>query len=219
MKTIEFFESELEDILNIHFNAKYYFKDIEYINKPDTVAEAVIANSTFYITRLVNAFWRLGIIEISKLFQKSKNQHYNLIDYLEELIANYEEYVWIHNLPKEKLCEWLDSISGKEIKIIRDKIKIQRDNYFAHTDKNPTVRLWNVKLAIKEINSLLEITEKIIFELKLNCLHVHSDLEVGGMGKAGHILEAYCALKEKREMKIKEEFKEFSNEIHKRLKK
>lgn len=210
-KSKEFFESELENILFIHFDAKYYFKDIEYINKPETNEELIASNNTF-IKRLEKAFWRLGIIEIAKLFQKSRNQHFNLIDYLEELINNYEEYTWIQNLSKNKLHEWLTSINSKEIKTIRDKINIQRNNYFAHTDKKPVLELNKAQLTFNDINQLIKITEEIIFELKLNCLKTHSDLEISGLEKAGDILEAYIALKEKREMKIKEEWEEFLNE-------
>lgn len=31
-KSKEYFESELENILNIHFDAKYYFEDVKYEN-------------------------------------------------------------------------------------------------------------------------------------------------------------------------------------------
>lgn len=202
-KPKEFFESELDRILNIHFDAKYYFMDIEYILNPSSIEEKIVSNSLF-IERLIHAFWRLGIIEISKLFQKSKNQHYNLIDYLEELIEFYDECEWIKNLSKNKLLDWLDLINSAEFKSIRNKIRIQRNNYYAHLDKNPEKDLKEVSIELVEINKLLKLTEDILYELNLSCLGIDCDFDVSGMEKAGYILEAFVALKEKKKMKIQE---------------
>lgn len=72
VKTKEFFESELERILNIHFDAKYYFKDVQYLNNPETTEERIAAVDNFIIRRIRVAFWRIGIIEIAKLFKDLK---------------------------------------------------------------------------------------------------------------------------------------------------
>jgi hypothetical protein len=68
-------------------------------------------------------------------------------------------------------------------------------------------------LSIDDIDELLKLTETIIFELKVNCLSVHTDFEVTGMEKAGNILNAFATLKEKRESEMKREWDEFNKEI------
>lgn len=210
-KTKKFLETELENILLIHFDAKYYFEDVEYLSNPDTNEERIASNNVF-VRRIRKAFWRLGIIEIAKLFQKSKNQHYNLLNYLEELINNYENYTWIQNLPKKNLQDWQTKLNSKRIKNIRNNISIQRNKYFAHTNRNPSRKFENVLLEFIEITELLKLTELIIFEIKINCLSVHPDFEVTGMEKAGNILNAYVALREKKENEMKQEWDKFIKE-------
>lgn len=215
IKTKEFFESELERILNIHFDAKYYFKDVLYLHNPETAEERIATSDNFIIRRIRIAFWRIGIIEIAKLFQKSKNQHYNLIDYIGNLTENYSHYSWLSDLPQSKLDEWLISLNSTSIKSIRDRVCIQRDNYFAHTDKNPGVELSEAQISFEEINSLIELTESIMFDIKYYCFKTHSDFEVTGLEHAGDILLAFASLKEKRERIIKQEMDEWLIERNK----
>lgn len=212
IRTKVYFEKELENILQIHFDAKYYFKDVKYLNNPKTTEEVIAAADNFIIRRIRFAFWRLGIIEIAKLFLKSRNQHYNLLDYIESLIYGYDTYSWIQGLEKEKLEGWLIELNSESIKAVRDKISVQRDNYFAHTDKNPHRKLTSVQLSFDDVDKLLSLTETIIFELKINCLSVHTDFEITGMEKVGNILEAFAALKGKRESEMKKEWDEFNKE-------
>lgn len=212
VKTKEFFESELERILNIHFDAKYYFKDVQYLNNPETTEERIAAVDNFIIRRIRVAFWRIGIIEIAKLFQRSKNQHYNLIDYIGNLNENYNQYSWLADLPQTKLNEWLISLNSGSIKSIRDRVCVQRDNYFAHTDKSPSVELTEVQISFEEINSLIDFTESIMFDIKAYCFSTHSDFEVTGLERAGELLLAFASLKEKRERNIKQEMDEWIKE-------
>lgn len=215
IRSKEYFEKELENILFIHFDAKYYFEDVKYLNNPDTTQEKVIAINHFIIKRIRIAFWRLGIIEIAKLFQNSKSQHYNLITYIEELIEHYDEYTWIQELPKSQLLTWLQKFNSKSIKTIRRKISVQRNKYYAHTDKNPDIKLENVQLSFADIDTLLKLTESIIFDLKVHCLSTHSDFEVAGIEKTDVLLKGLVALKEKRDAEIKKELDEFLKERNK----
>jgi hypothetical protein len=216
IRSKDYFERELENILFIHFDAKCYFKDVKYLNYPETTEEKVAAAENFIIRRIRIAFWRLGIIEIAKLFLKSKNQHYNLIQYIEELISNYDEYSWIQNLPKNKLIDWLELLNSNKIKSIRHRISIQRNKYFAHTDKNPQIKLDSVKINFDEIDTLINLTESIIFELKVHCLSTHADFEITGLERAGNILTRLAALKEKREAEVKRKLNEYLQERNKR---
>lgn len=212
VKTKEFFESELERILNIHFDAKYYFKDVQYLNNPETAEERIAAADNLIIRRIRVAFWRIGIIEIAKLFQRSKNQHYNLVDYIGDLNQNYLQYTWLADLPQAKLNEWLVSMNSGSIKSIRDRVCVQRDNYFAHTDKSPSVELTEAQISFEEINSLIDFTESIMFDIKAYCFKTHSDFEVTGLERAGDILMAFTSLKEKRERVHKQELDEWLKE-------
>jgi hypothetical protein len=216
VKSKEFFESELERILNIHFDAKYYFRDVQYLNNPETPEEKEAFFENFFLRRLEKAFWRLGIIEIAKLFIKSNNHHYNLIDYISNLDTNYNIYKWLSDLPQDKLSEWLGLLNSQKIKSIRDRISIQRNKYFAHTDRSPKTTLNKAIISIEEINKLINLTESIMFDLKVYCFQTHSDFEVTGLERAGSILLAFNALKEKRQAKITKEWDEYVKERNKR---
>jgi len=213
-KSKEFFEDELKTILFIHFDAKYYFKDVEYLNNPETLDELRVSKSLF-IRKLKIAFWRLGIIEISKLFLKSKNQHFNLIDYLDNLNNNYKNYDWVKELPKSQINNWLNKFNSHEILSIRKRIEIQRNKYFAHTDRNPKYELKNSTITFKEINKLIEFTEEIITKLKQHCLQTHIDLEIVGMEKSGNILEMVSFYDMNKEHEIIERNKNYIKERNK----
>ena len=188
------------------------FRISNTLNNPGTTGEKIAAADNFIIKRIKVAFWRIGIIEIAKLFQRSKNQHYNLIDYIGNLYENYLQYTWLVDLPQAKLNEWLISLNYGSIKSIRDRVCVQRDNYFAHTDKNPSVELSEAQISFEEINSLIDLTESIMFDIKAYCFKTHSDFEVTGLERAGEILLAFGSLKEKRETIIKQELDELRKE-------
>jgi len=209
IKTKEFFESELERIMIIHFDAKYYLKDVQYLDNPETEEERIAAEDNFIIRRLRVAFWRIGIIEIAKLFQKSKNQHYNLIDYIGDLNENYLKYTWLADLPQAKLNEWLISLNSGRIKSISERVCIQRNKYFAHTDKSPSMDLSKTQISFEEINSLIDFTESIMYDIKNYCFNEHSDFDVAGMERAGEILLAFASLEEKRKSIIKQRVDEW----------
>ncbi len=182
------FKDNLEIITFIHFDAKYYFKDVEYLNNPETSQEAL---STGYpiIRKIRIAFWRLGIIEIAKLFQESNNQHYNLIQFLKNLNKNYEEYDWIKELPESQISQWLEKFNSNELLSIRNRISIQRDNYFAHSDKNPKIELKDSKITFEEINHTINFTEDIMTKLNNSCLQIHVDFNIDGVEKVGNLLK------------------------------
>lgn len=203
IRTKEYLEKVMGDILQIHFESKYYFKDVKYLNNPETSKEGIEAAENLIIRRIRFAFWKLCIIETAKLFQKSKNQHYNLIDFIETLISGYDVYSWIQSIKKETLEEWLKKLNSEKIMAIRDRVKVQRNKYFAHSDKNPDIKLSDIQIDFDEFNELLELTETILSGLKNHCFRIHVDFEVTGMEKAGNILNAFAALKEKRESDIK----------------
>nr|MBD3621142.1 hypothetical protein [Sunxiuqinia sp.] len=115
-------------------------------------------------------------------------------------------------MKKEKLKEWLNELNSEKIISIRDKISVQRNNYFAHTDKKPHRQLSSVQLSFDDVDELLKLTEAIIFDLSVNCLSIHTDFEITGMEKVGNILNAFAALQEKRESDMEREWDEFNKE-------
>jgi hypothetical protein len=119
-------------------------------------------------------------------------------------------------LPQDKLSEWLGLLNSQKIKSIRDRISIQRNKYFAHTDRSPKTTLNKAIISIEEINKLINLTESIMFDLKVYCFQTHSDFEVTGLERAGSILLAFNALKEKRQAKITKEWDEYVKERNKR---
>jgi hypothetical protein len=211
--TKDYFANELEDILHIHFYAKYYIKDVKYLNNPDTSEEAEAVIENHYIKRIRIAFWKLGIIELAKLFHKSKSQHYNLFDYIHSLILAYDTYQWMQGIEKEKLKGWLEELNCERIKCIIHKVCVQRNKYFAHTDKNPDTPLRNVLLSFNDVEELLKLTELIIYDLKLNCLRIDTDFEILGHEKAGNILNAFVALKEKKDLETQLELERDKRQI------
>ena len=75
---------------------------------------------------------------------------------------------------------------------------------------------YDLQISLEEVNKLLVLTEEIISELSVNILDSNWDYQLSGNEKAGRILEAYSALKEKREREFKSDWDDFVKEIEKK---
>ncbi len=210
--------NELVKITEIHVRAKIYLHDAHYLFFPPTGKEIDIADRTLLIWKIREAFWKLGIIEIAKLFQKSKNQNYNLLTFLDNLIDNYECYDWLQVFPIMEYKNWRSSINSPNISRIREEVSILRDNYFAHTDRNPKKITSEVYRIFEDLTLLINITEDIIFNLRSKCFLIYTDFDMSGLSEIESLIEAYIAMEEKhsteaeiRRKKLAEELKEYKS--------
>jgi len=188
METLDDLKIELESILNIYVNAKIFFQDAEYLHNPDTEKEKKTADRSFFIRRARIAAWRSAIIELCKLYQESRNENYNLIKLLNSLILDYESTEWKRKITKKTIEGFLKEINKPQIQTIRNNIKTMRDTEIAHTDRQKDSENKKIAIAFKEIRVLMELTEKIIQELKSNFFNTHQIFDMPESEKAGGIL-------------------------------
>jgi len=184
MKSIEELNNKLETILLLYINAKVFYLDAYYLYNAETVEEKKVAHFNEFIYRSRIAIWRSAILDLSKLFIKSKNEHFNLIDFLKSLISDYEDNEWKHKFPKPDLNKWLGKIEEPEILKIRENLKTNRDKRIAHNDKGDE----EIRMTFKELRPLLDIAEKLIHDLYSKFFDTEQEFEVKGSDKADNIL-------------------------------
>jgi len=183
------FKEELDSILNIYVNAKLFFQDAEYLYNPDTEEEKKLANDNFFIRRTRIAAWRSTILELCKLFNESKNEHFNLLTFLNTFLLDYDKVDWKHNIPKDKIDSFVKKLNTHRIKSIRNNLKTLRDTGVAHTDKKNEKENEKIIVTFKELKELLNLTEIIIQELKHGYLDTHVDFLMPEGEKAGGVLK------------------------------
>ena len=181
-------KQRIEQIIYIHLDSKYYYRDYKYLCQPDTKEEREVINNSF-ISRIRTMFWKMAVIELNKLFQKSSNEHFNLIHILESLIEKYDTDIWIQEIDRSILLKWLNKLNNPDFTSIKSKLKKQRDEYIAHTDKNPSIPLKEIIITFEEFETLILFTEEIVKTLQEYYFNTLLDLNVPEMEKAGNILE------------------------------
>lgn len=209
METVDDLRKELKTILNIYLNAKVFFLDTEYLYNPNTDEERDVINRNLFLRRTRISAWRSSVLELCKLFQENKNEHYNLIGFLEKLKINHSDSEWKKKMPLDKIINFLENINNPKLSSIRKKLKILRDEEIAHTDRNSK----QIVITFSDIKILLRLSEKIIIELKKYYLDTTLELELPESEKAGDILNIIYQYEKSRSEKIKEAFVQLSAKI------
>lgn len=163
IEEIKFILIELEnlktDITSISDKNELYFKNI-------------VENSPFFYRIYKNSI-KLFIIDLHKLLKPTED--FSISKVLDYAIINHRDIIWKRDIENKKLKNLkteLENLITKDL----DDIKLLRDKYYAHNDKNKDkykvsiklIRCWQILIVLQEI--FLEINlalnnEQIIFHL------------------------------------------------------
>jgi hypothetical protein len=179
----------IEAIKNIYFSAKIPFIDSEYLYLPETEEEKKVANNNLFIHRIRISCWRNSVLEICKLFLDSDNEHFNLFKFIRSLKSEYKSISQEKNVSDAKIDSWISELNRGRVVEIVTRLKILRDKHIAHTDMNSKTEFGDVRVTFKETRELLNVTEKVLFEIISLYLHAHQIFDVAGTEKAGRILQ------------------------------
>lgn len=132
----------------------------------------------FQLARLV--FWRIGVIEFSKLLSNRKTEDFNIHKLLHTL---YPDQFWgKFNVDLNKIQKWEESLNCHK-KAIDNVLKL-RDEVYAHTDVNSLGSDVNYNLPPKkDVIEILNLLKEIIGELYdvifETVIDIKSPLEIG----------------------------------------
>lgn len=147
--------SDIWSIWKILTNCKENFLYSRYLHKPDTKEEVEYLGCSRHFKFLRHSLWRLSIIELHKLLNKSDRDFYNLFTFIKNLESN--NYLG-HNVPTEIITDWRNTLCSK--KGITKKILLLRNKLYAHTDPNLDKLL--VDITFEEVQELITVVEKVI---------------------------------------------------------
>lgn len=197
------FKTDLEKIVKIFFLCKESYLVLRELHKTIDNSKYLIDlkfKGSFFTLTKVN-YWRVIVLQLSKLFIKSDRERFNIIRLLEKCRAN-GHYSSL-NISQNFVRTELNRIKEKQ-KLI-DDIKLQRDKIFAHEDANNDSIVNDITL--DETKELIELCQNILFQIYLEVFDTHYYFEMGNsaISNLKYVLKSL----EEREVQRKEERTKF----------
>lgn len=159
-------QKKINEILNIILELEYLKGDLLSISNTDAFYYKSVTKSSESFTRIYWNSYKLFVIELAKLLD-SKEQ-FCLLSLINYLLSNDKEIIWKRDFDKSKLIEYHNEIKKLESEDFKH-IKILRDKFYAHTDKNRNNLLpipYSFDVGCKLLKRLREIFQDIILHLE-----------------------------------------------------
>ncbi|HWY38192.1 MAG TPA: hypothetical protein VNY73_06505 [Bacteroidia bacterium] len=116
-----------------------------------------------FLKRVRESFWKLAIIELTKLYSdNSKSDHYSIIVLLKNLRRHHSSSGWKDKITAQELKEISASFKTQDIKDRIEKLIELRNQHYAHTDKKPDNNIYDVKFFLEDGVFLIEKAENTI---------------------------------------------------------
>tara|TARA_R110002051_G_scaffold107348_1_gene180252 strand:- start:67 stop:735 length:669 start_codon:yes stop_codon:yes gene_type:complete len=176
MNQNKFLTEKIDFYRNSLVYLEYLKNDIIYIsNRKEDYFKEVVYNSNFFARVYKNSI-KLFVIELFKILGNSKNEHYSIQLFLNNIIKNYNEYDWLTKPEIEEIIQFRNKISSISKSDDFKKIKNLRNKYYAHSDSArndfetniPFQKLWEILDEIQKIFCYLNLhlnKEQFIFSL------------------------------------------------------
>ena len=129
----------------------------------DSEGKFTVIHRAPFLKRVRETYWKMAIIELSKLYgQKKNNNHYSLTFLMSDLITQHPTADWKNKISVEKIKLLASTIDTEEVKTKVEKLIELRDQHYAHTDKDPKHNIFDVKFYYEDCIFLLKKAEEII---------------------------------------------------------
>ena len=167
-------KEEIKDIIweiwKISINAKRFLKYSYYLHKPDTEKEQEYLKTSRDFKFIAHALWRNAVIELSKLFNESKNRDkFNIFHFIKKLEKN--GHFRGFKIAQTKIDDWYIQIEENRKTI--DSITKLRDKVYAHTD-GPVEKNGLDTPTFEETEKLILIIESVIKEIYSSIFDSHA---------------------------------------------
>jgi hypothetical protein len=179
--TIIELRKEVDEITRIFLSAKYCSQDFTYLHS--IKYQNPLVNRTFYlfIERMFHSTCISLVLDLCKLFDK--REKFSLIRLKNKMDDKYEKSELNSLIPKSEFVEIFNALNSDAIEVLLRKLKITRDEYYAHFDRTRT-EFGKIQMNSKETSKLISIAENILktIELKFFEVSVNFDLSIGELG-------------------------------------
>lgn len=156
-------ESDLNQMNFILGNCRFLTYDSYNLRVPDTNEKFITIHHDKFLARLPETFWKLAIIELTKLYSSNiKNDHFSIILFVKFLRRNHFTSSWKEMITSEELEELDTSFKTHELKMRIGRLLELRKQHYAHKDKNPDHHIFDVKFYLPDCVVLIEIAENVL---------------------------------------------------------
>lgn len=159
--TLKELRDELNVITNIFFSIKYLSTDFKYFSEQEVIQKYPNVYVDYYF--LINRIWFSMtvnlVLNLSKLYDDTEK--YSIKKLVNKMLAGYKKSELNLHLTETELISIIDLIENERIEILKSKMKIIRDKFYAHLDRTHQDYI-TVNLNYTEITELVENIENIL---------------------------------------------------------
>jgi hypothetical protein len=152
---------ELIEIRDIMFKAQTSFKIVDYIYRTRQGIEIEVISRSNYFQWSGSTNWRIYVTEMSKLFKKGRNDHFNIHQFISKFKEGGEYRTPL--IPDSSIQIWEDNLSLEKEKKLIENLVLQRDKVYSHTDKERK-DIKNV-FSFVDANEFLNIIKRMLSEI------------------------------------------------------
>lgn len=170
-------QGEIFSTLIINYN------DYKFLQKPTSSFEKDQIRKNDFLQRSKFNIWMITIIDLCKLYgiRKEKYCFHKGLTSLEEY---YWSTSWKQKMPRKLLKDLKTELNCDETNKVVKKVKTLRNKLYAHKDPEFDKYFNDFHIRLEEIDTLIDIGKKIIFEINKYYFDSHTFFTVGGLQTA-----------------------------------
>jgi hypothetical protein len=173
---------EVDDLGLIFKSVKYYELDFKYLNSIKYEYPIVYSTFFLFIERIFHSVCVILIINLCKLFDEREKT--SLIRTRNRISNNYNKTNLKNFLSYANFEMLFERLNSKEIELIICKLRITRDEYYAHLDKKRTDFV-TISISSNETEILVSIAEDVLKKLELYFFKIDVDYNLT-INELGH---------------------------------
>ena len=163
MITEQEIKKDLDRIADILSYSRHLVVDSYHMLHTETSEKFSTISRNKFLVRVRDSFWKLGVIELAKIYGKSpESDHYSLPLLISALRKQHKFSDWNAKISSDELKNLKHSIGTNQIKESIRKLLIVRNKHYAHTDKDHLGCFHDIKFHVENCFGLIEVAETII---------------------------------------------------------
>jgi len=202
-------KSELHSIWNILLLTIQCYEYSYYLYYPKRIKEKEYITNSFFFDFTRHIYWRVTIIELSKLIVDNKEtQKYNIHHFLNKLKKN--GHFGKLGFEIRKIDEW-ETLFNKNSEVIKE-IESLRNKIYSHTDRNIASLIDDSIITFEKVETIINIIGNIITKIGSDLLNEHIVIKpLNVVREKFSLINILVDEKEKRTNKIVKDFIESAN--------
>ncbi|HEY4289899.1 MAG TPA: hypothetical protein VGN00_22515 [Puia sp.] len=164
--------NEIKEIWKIVLLAKDFYNCAFYFQNGSSSDDEKFLRDSRPFQFFAHGFWRLTIIELTKLFSMSESHRFNVPKFVGKL--GKDGHFAALNISSELICRWQQSLEDFQPKI--ESIVVLRNKLYAHTDRmKPDTS--QMDLSFQDVKHLLDLGRQIVQDIYQSILGAEASMD------------------------------------------